>query len=132
MNEILKFLKDAKTFFLATVDENKPKVRPFGFVMEYEGKLYFCTSSQKDVYKQLVTNPNFEACAMAENGQWIRLQGKAVFDSNLAAKAKVFEIMPSLARMYNTYDNPIFQVFYVEEGEATLYSFSEEPRVIKL
>jgi uncharacterized pyridoxamine 5'-phosphate oxidase family protein len=132
MNEILKFLTEAKTFYIATVDGNKPKVRPFGFAMEYDGKIYFCTSSQKDVYKQLISNSNFEVCTMSEKGQWIRLQGKAVFDSSLGAKAKAFEIMPNLAKMYNSPENPIFQVFYIEEGEATLYSFSDTPRVIKL
>ena len=132
MNEILKFITDAKTFYIATVDGNKPKVRPFGFAMEHEGKLYFCTSSKKDVYKQLNSNPYFEACTMSEDGEWIRLQGKAIFDSSLEAKAKAFEIMPSLARIYNSSDNPIFQVFYVEEGEATLYSFSDAPKIITL
>ena len=132
MNEILKFITDAKTFYIATVDGNKPKVRPFGFAMEHEGKLYFCTSSQKDVYKQLTSNPYFEACTMSEKGQWIRLKGKAIFDSSLEAKAKAFKILPSLTNIYKSTDNPIFQVFYIEEGEATLYSFSDAPRIITL
>lgn len=132
MNEILKFITDAKIFYIATIEGDKPKVRPFGFAMEYEGKLYFCTSSEKDVSKQLISNPNFEACTMSEKGQWIRLKGKAVFDSSSDAKAKAFEILPSLANIYKSTDNPIFQVFYVEEGEAILYSFSETPRIITL
>lgn len=132
MNEILKFITEANTFYLATVDGDKPKVRPFGFIMEHECKLYFCTSNQKDVYKQLIANPHFELSTMSSNGQWIRLQGKAVFDGNIAAKAKAFEIMPMLAGMYKSPDNPTFEVFYIAEGEATMYSFSDEPRTITL
>ncbi|MBU3177997.1 pyridoxamine 5'-phosphate oxidase family protein [Clostridium estertheticum] len=132
MNEILKFITDAKVFYLATVEGDKPRVRPFGFAMEHEGKIYFCTSNEKNVCKQLVSNPYFEVCTMSDKGQWIRLQGKAVFDKSLKAKAKVFEVMPSLADVYKTPENPIFEVFYVEEAAATLYSFSDAPRVIKL
>jgi len=132
MNEILKFITDAKTFYIATVDGDKPKVRPFGLIVEHEGKLYFCTNNQKDVYKQLVSNPNFEVSTMSESGQWIRLQGKAVFDGNTAVKAKAFEIMPMLANMYNSPDNPIFEVFYISEGKATFYSFSDAPKTITL
>ncbi|MGV8980074.1 pyridoxamine 5'-phosphate oxidase family protein [Clostridium sp.] len=132
MNEILKFITDAKIFYIATVEGDKPKVRPFGFSMEHQGKIYFCTSNDKNVYKQLASNPYFELCAMSENGQWMRLQGKAIFDSSIEAKAKAFEIMPSLSQSYKTPENPIFEVFYIEEGTATLYSFSDAPRIIKL
>ena len=132
MNEILKFLTDAKVFYIATVDGDKPRVRPFAFSMEHDGKIYFCTSNQKDVYKQLVANPYFEASTMSENGQWIRLQGKAVFDPSIDAKAKAFEVMPSFSKLYKTPENPIFEVFYIEEAKATIYSFSDEPRVVTL
>ena len=130
MNSIFNFITEAKTFYIATTDGVKPKVRPFGFIMEHEGKLYLCTSNQKEIYIQLVSNPYFEICAMSENFQWVRVQGKAVFESDIAAKAKAFEIMPSLAGIYNTPDNPTFEVFYISEGEATLYSFSDEPRTV--
>ncbi|TGE36180.1 pyridoxamine 5-phosphate oxidase [Desulfosporosinus fructosivorans] len=132
MKEILKYITEAKTFYIATTDGDKPKVRPFGFIMEFENKLYFCTSNQKDVCKQLVANPNFEVCTMSGNTQWIRLQGKAVFDSNPAAKAKAFEVMPGLASIYKSSDNPSFEVFYVSEGKATFYSFMDEPRTVVL
>lgn len=132
MDEILKFITEAKTFYIATVDGDKPKVRPFGFIMKHEGKLYFGTNNQKDVYKQLIANPHFEISTMSANGDWIRLQGKAVFDASISAKAKAFEVMPMLANMYTSPDNPIFEVFYIAEGEATMYSFSDEPRTITL
>lgn len=130
MNSVLKFITEARTFYIATTDGVKPKVRPFGFIMEHEGKLYCCTSNQKEVYKQLTSNPNIEICTMSENGQWIRVQGKVIFDSDIAAKVKAFEIMPNLARIYNTPENPTFEVFYISEGEATIYSFTDEPRTV--
>lgn len=132
MNEILKFLTDNPTFYLATVDGDKPKVRPFGFIMEFEGRLYFCTSNQKELYKQLQKNPAFEVSAASANGEWLRLSGQAAFDPNPKAKAKVFELAPSIAGLYQTPDNPIFEVFYLQDGEATFYSFSQEPKSIKL
>ena len=129
MNEILKFIKDAGIFYIATVEGDKPRVRPFGFAMEHQGNIYFCTSNQKEVYKQLISNPQFEACTMSKGGQWMRLNGKAVFDSSTDAKAKAFEIMPGLAKIYKSED---FEVFYVDEAEATFYSMKNEPRTIKL
>ncbi|MCR4436384.1 MAG: pyridoxamine 5'-phosphate oxidase family protein [Clostridiales bacterium] len=133
MNEVLKFLQDNHTFYIATVEGDKPKVRPFGFIMEYEGKLYFCTNNEKNVYKQLKANPNFEVSTTNANGEWIRLKGRAVFDNNPAAKAKVFEVAPALANLYKSPDNPIFEVFYLEDGEAAFYSMtSPSPRIVKL
>ena len=79
MEEILKFLENNATFFLATEEGDQPRVRPFGFAMEFEGKLYLCTGNQKLVYAQLQRNPKVEICAMAASGEWLRLSGKAVF-----------------------------------------------------
>lgn len=101
------------------------------FVMEFEGKLYFCTNNQKNVYKQLKANPYFEVSTASPDGRWIRLRGRAVFNSTRAAKAKALEVMPALANMYAVEDS-IFEVFYIEEGEATFCSFTNEPRTIKL
>jgi len=132
MKEVLKFLTDNAPFFIATVDGNKPKVRPFGFAMEYEGKLWFCTSNQKDVYKQLKANPYFEVSTAAPNGEWIRIKGKAVFNSTPAAKAKALEVMPSLTKIYSV-DDPTFEVFYIEDGEAAFCTMiGEVKKTIKL
>lgn len=130
MQEVLKFLTENPTFYIATVEGNKPRVRPFGFVMEYEGKLWFCTNNQKNVYKQLKTNPYFEICTASPDGRWIRLRGKAVFNSTPAAKAKALKVMPSLKKMYSV-DDGIFEVFYVEDGEATFCSLTGESKTIK-
>ena len=126
MNEILKFINEAKVFYIATTDGVKPKVRPFGLLLEHDGKLYFNTNNQSDVYKQLITKPYFEVCTISANMEfnWIRLSGKAVFDSNRDVKAKIFEIAPQIKGRYSSPDHPNFEVFYVEEGEATFYDFS--------
>lgn len=132
MNEALRFLTDNQTFYLATVDGDVPKVRPFGFIMEFENKAYLCTNNQKDVFKQLKANPKFEICTADQQGRWIRLKGKAVFDNNMAAKEKAFTLVPLLKDLYQTAANPVLEVFYVEGGEATISSMSGESTTYKL
>ena len=131
MDEVLKFLTANHTFYIATVDGDKPKVRPFGFAMEVDGKLYFGTNNQKNVYKQLKANPYFEVSATAPDGKWIRLKGKAVFNTTRALKAEALKVMPSLAKMYSVEDS-LFEVFYVAEGEATFCSMTGESKTIRL
>ncbi|HMM19149.1 MAG TPA: pyridoxamine 5'-phosphate oxidase family protein [Selenomonadales bacterium] len=131
MNEVLAFLKDNPIFYLATVEGNIPKVRPFGFIMEYEGKLYFSTSNQKPVYKQLRANPHFEVSTTAKTGEWLRLHGKAVFDTNKGTKQAALDAMPMLSKMYSV-DDSIFELFYVEDGEATFNDMKGASRAVKL
>ena len=100
MDEVLRFLKDNSTFYLATTEGSTPKVRPFGFVMEYDGRLCFCTNNQKDVYRQLTANPEFEICVASNTGEWLRLKGRAVFITNRESKKAALDVMPSLRRMY--------------------------------
>ena len=123
MNEVLKFLTDNPTFYLATVDGDIPKVRPFGFVMDYKNKLYFCTSNQKNVFKQLKANPRFEVSTMSKEGEWLRLKGKAVFDTNKQSKQAALDFAPFLSSLYSV-DDPIFEVFYIEDAEGTFYNRS--------
>ncbi len=132
MSEVVKFLSDAGTFYVATVDGDKPKVRPFGLAIEHDGKIYFVTGNKKEVYKQLQTNPYFEVSTTAKDGSWIRLKGKAVFENNIEVKKKAFDIIPALANLYNTPSDPVFEVFYIDEGEASIYSFTGAPKTIKV
>lgn len=131
MNEVVKFLSDNHIFYLATVDGNLPKVRPFGFAMEYEGKIYFGTNNQKNVYKQLKANPHFEVSTTAQTGEWLRLAGKAVFNTTQETKAAALEAMPMLKKMYSV-DDPVFEVFYIEDGEATFSDMKGTSRTVKL
>lgn len=132
MHEVLNFLNETKIFFVATIEGNEPKVRPFGFVMDFQDKLYFCTSNQKNVYQQLKNNSNCEISAANDKGDWIRVKGKVVFDNNMDAKKKVFEIMPALANLYKGAEDPTFEVFYLDDAEATFASLTgTPPRTVK-
>ncbi|WKV08492.1 pyridoxamine 5'-phosphate oxidase family protein [Thermoanaerobacterium sp. CMT5567-10] len=131
MEEVLQFLKDNPTFYIATVDGDTPKVRPFGFAMEYEGKLCFCTNNQKDVYKQLKANPKFEISVASKTGEWLRLKGKAVFITSRESKKAALDTMPSLRNLYNEEDS-IFEIFYADEAEATFYCMNGPVKTVKI
>ncbi|MCE5287558.1 MAG: pyridoxamine 5'-phosphate oxidase family protein [Pelosinus sp.] len=131
MDEVLAFLKDNRVFYLATVDGSIPKVRPFGFVMKFEGKLYFGTSNEKAVYKQLKTNPNMEISTTTPDGEWLRLSGKAVFNTTRQIKELALEAMPMLKNMYSVNDD-IFELFYIEDATAIFQDMKGCSRTIKL
>jgi uncharacterized pyridoxamine 5'-phosphate oxidase family protein len=130
MKQVVELIRKAGVFHIATVDGDRPRVRPFGFIMVFEDKLYFTTANRKNFYKQLQKNPNVEISAMVDDDRWIRLEGKAVFDGSLAAKTRAFEIFPNFRQMYQSPDNPVFEVFYLENPSALLYSMTGEPQKI--
>lgn len=127
MQEALKFLQENITGFLATVEDAKPKVRPFQFMLEDGGKLFFCTSNTKDVFKQLKANPYVEFSSSSPKFAWIRLSGKVEFSKDLNIKEKVLENSGLVKSIYKTADNPIFEIFYIEHGTAILADFSGQP-----
>jgi uncharacterized pyridoxamine 5'-phosphate oxidase family protein len=131
MSEVLTFLKDNPTFYLATVDGDIPKVRPFGFVLEFEGKLYFATSNTKNVYKQLRANPHFEIAAASKTGEWLRLKGKAVFNTTRQLKQAALDAAPFLKDIYSV-DDSVFELFYIDDGEATFSDLKGSSRTVKL
>lgn len=130
MEEVFELLKKIGTYYLATVDGDKPRVRPFGTVDLYNGKLYIQTGKKKDVSKQIEKNPNAELCAF-QDGVWVRVSGKLVNDDSREAKKHMLDNYPNLRGMYNEDDNNT-QVLYFEDGVATIYSFTSKPKVIKL
>jgi uncharacterized pyridoxamine 5'-phosphate oxidase family protein len=133
MSTAYEFLKANQVFHLATVDGAKARVRPFGFVMKKNNALYFCTNKTKDVYKQMVKNPDVEMSAMGPDGTWLRLCGKAVFDESRETKAQAFTESAMLLQIYpKGADDEIFVTFYLKDAEATLYSFAEAPKKIPL
>ena len=131
MKEILDYLNGI-TFYLATVDGNIPKVRPFGFVMEFEGKLYFATSNNRDVYRQLKANPNFEVCTASTKQSWIRISGKAVFDTRHEVLESVYDKSAFFKEKYEGESNPELSMFYIEDGSATFYNFDSSPRTVNI
>ena len=129
MKEVWEFLKEAGVYYLATVDGNKPKVRPFGTIEIFKDKLYIQTDKKKDVYKQILSNSNVELCAF-KDGKWIRLSGELVPDDRIEAKKDMLDKNPSLRGMYNENDDNTI-VLYFKNAKAVISSFTEAPKVIE-
>lgn len=129
MNEVLEFLRKAGAFYLATVDGDQPRVRPFGAACEFGGKLYLTTANKKDVYRQLKKNGKVEVCAMCGE-QWMRIAGELVEDDDRAARVAMLEANPSIQSLYNADDN-LMTVLYFKSATATLYSFTAAPVVYR-
>jgi uncharacterized pyridoxamine 5'-phosphate oxidase family protein len=129
MSEIVDLLKTAGVFYIATVEDDQPRVRPFGAVIEFDGKIYFCTNNRKDVFKQLMRNPKTEICGSLPDGRWIRVVGTLVRDDNDAARAAMLEAVPMLKSMYGVGDG-LFEVVYLDNAVATLYSMGGAPEVL--
>ena len=130
MNEVYEFLKKCGVYYLATVEGDQPRVRPFGTVNVFEGKLYIQTGKSKEVSKQLHINPKAEICAFAADGRWIRVAGKLVSDDRREAKASMLESYPDLRRMYSE-DDENTEVLYFESAKAVISSFSDAPKTIE-
>ena len=130
MNEVYEFLKKAGTYYLATVEGDQPRVRPFGTVDVFEGKLYIQTGKVKNVSKQLQANPRAELCAFMD-GRWLRVAGRLVRDDRVEAKRHMLEQYPSLQAMYSAEDDNT-EVLYFEDAEATFSSFTAAPETIRL
>lgn len=127
MKQAFDFLTENKVFYLASNDGGKPHVRPMGFVMEYDGKLAFCTSNQKNMYQQMVANPEIEICCVDGNMNTLRLCGKAVFCTTAESQAKALEAMPTLGGMYAVGDGK-FEIFCLEDAKAVCVSMSGEKK----
>ena len=129
MQRVADFLKEAETYYLATVDGDQPRVRPFGTVNIFDGKLYIQTGKVKDVSKQIHANPKVELCAF-KDGKWLRLSGKLVEDDRIEAKQSMLDAYPSLQGMYKA-DDGNTEVFYFEDATAVFSSFTSEPEIVK-
>ena len=129
MDKVLKFLKDAETYYLATVEGDQPRVRPFGTAHVFEGKLYIQTGKVKDVSKQLHQNPKSEICAF-KNGEWLRVSGKLIEDDRNEARQSMLDAYPGLQKMYKA-DDGNTEVFYFENATAIFSSFIHEPEIIE-
>ncbi len=128
IEKVYDFLNEAGTYYLATMDGDQPRVRPFGTALLYDGRLYIQTGKIKDVSKQIAANPKVEVCAFL-NGRWIRVAGELVNDDSREVKVAMLEKMPSLKAMYDP-DDGNTQVLYFRNAVATISSFTEAPEVI--
>jgi len=127
MKEVIKFLQENNAGFLATVANGKPKVRPFQFMLADGGKLFFCTANTKDVFKQLKANPYVEFSSMTPSFAWIRLSGEVKFSDDKTVKEQILAANPLVKSIYQSADNPVFEIFYLDNGTAVLADFSGQP-----
>ena len=129
MERVCSFIKEAETYYLATVDGDQPRVRPFGTIHIFEGKLYIQTGRKKDVAKQLAANPKAEICAF-KDGKWIRVTGELVDDNRVEAKKSMLDAYPSLRAMYDPEDENT-EVLYFKNAKATFSSFTAAPETVE-
>ncbi len=129
MERAVKFLKEAGTYYLATVEGDQPRVRPFGTVNVFEGKLYIQTGKVKNVSKQIHANPKAEICAF-KDGEWLRIAATLVEDDRVEARQSMLDAYPSLQAMYSA-DDGNTEVFYLKDAEATFSSFTSAPETIR-
>lgn len=128
MERVYDFLKECKTYYLATVEGDQPRVRPFGTVNIFEGKLYIQTGKVKPTSKQILQNPKVEICAF-NGGKWLRLSGELAEDDRYEAKKSMLDAYPELRGMYDENDGNT-QVFYFKNATAVFASFTDAPEVI--
>lgn len=128
IEKVCKFIEECGTYYLATVDGDQPRVRPFGTVMVFEGKLYIQTGKVKPVSHQLAANPKAEICAF-KDGKWIRVSGELIDDGRTEAKAAMLDKYPMLKGMYSAEDDNT-QVLYFKNGEAVISSFGGAPETL--
>ena len=129
MKRVYEFLKKAEVYFLATVEGDQPRVRPFGTTHIFEGRLYIPTGKVKPCSRQLKANPKAEICAF-HDGTWIRIAGELVEDDRLEAKKSMLDAYPSLRRMYDENDGNT-QVLYFQKAVATFSSFTAAPETVE-
>ena len=130
MEEVYQFFKENPVFYLATMEGDQPRVRPFGAVAKFDNKLYICTNNKKNVFQQIKDNEKVEICGMDQKGNWLRVEAKMIADGRLEAKKTILDENPSLKNMYKE-DDDIFEVLYLKNVTANFCSFGKQPRTIK-
>lgn len=129
MNEVYEFLKKCGVYYLATMDGEQPRVRPFGTMNLFEGKLYIQTGKVKNVAQQMKTNTKVEISAMSPDGKWIRLAAEVVLDDSLEAQESMLAAYPSLQAQYKAGDGNT-EVYYLKNATAQICSMTEPPQII--
>ena len=130
MKRVLDFLKKAEVYYLATVEGDQPRVRPFGTAHIFEDRLYIQTGKVKPTSRQLMANPKAEICAF-KDGEWLRVAGELVEDDRTEARRSMLDAYPSLRGMYDENDGNT-QVFYFKNATATFCAFGKEPETVEI
>ena len=129
MRRVLEFLKKAEVYYLATVEGDQPRVRPFGTVNEFEGRLYIQTGKVKPTSRQIAENNKVEICAFA-GGEWVRIACELIEDDRIEAKKSMLDAYPSLRGMYNEADSNT-EVLYMQNATATFSAFGKPSEVVR-
>ena len=129
MLRVYEFLKKAEVYYLATVEGDQPRVRPFGTVNIFEGKLYIQTGKVKPTSRQLAVNPKAELCAFCD-GAWLRVTCELAEDDRVEAKKSMLDAYPNLRGMYDENDGNT-QVFYIKKATATFAAFGKSPEIVE-
>lgn len=129
MERVCDFLQKAHVFYVATVEGDQPRVRPFGIAHIIDGKLCVMTGKKKPVGKQIMENPKVEICA-CEGAKWLRIAGELVEYDDVAARKLMLDSYPHLRNMYHENDGNMF-LLYFKNATATFDSFGGEHEVIK-
>lgn len=129
MKETYEFLKKCGVFYIATIDGDRPRVRPFGAINMFENKIYLQTGKVKNVSKQIEKNNHVEICGFSD-GRWIRIETELIRDDRVEAKKNMLDNNPELRSMYNEEDDNT-EVLYLKNSKATIYSFTEAPIVME-
>lgn len=130
MNRVVEELKKLKLFYIATVEGDQPRVRPFSSITEFEGRPCICCGNQKQVYKQMMENPKIELCGMSDNGSWIRVSATAVRDERIEAQEAMLNDPTGPSQLYKAGDSR-FEVFKLENVKAIKCNFYGSPEEIK-
>ena len=129
IERVCTFLKDAQVYYLATVEKDQPRVRPFGTAHIFEGKLYIQTGKVKPVSKQIALNPKAEICAF-KDGEWLRIAAALIEDDRTEARKSMLDAYPNLRAMYDENDGNT-QVLYLKDAKATFSSFTHAPETVE-
>jgi len=130
LNKICDFFKEAKSFYIATIDKDRPRVRPFGSYMIYNGKLYFSTADTKPFWQQIAENPNIELCSCDGKGEWLRIEATANPDRRKVVKDKMLEQNPRLKQIYEKHGDSV-ALFYITKATATFENLVGKKEIFK-
>ena len=129
IEKVYKFLDEAGVYYLATIEADQPRVRPFGTILLMNDRLYIQTGKIKDVSKQIAANPKVEICAF-KDGTWLRVAGELVNDDDYDVKVAMLDKMPDLKAMYSA-DDDNMQMLYFKDAAATFSSFTAAPETVE-
>lgn len=130
MTTVYQFLKSCGTYYLATIEGEQPRVRPFGSYAVYNDRLYIETAHYKEVSKQIDRHPLVEICAFDNQSRWVRIACRLVDDPSVEAKRAFLEQQPELRDMGYDEHGDKMAIYYMQDATATFYSYSDEPYVV--